>query len=92
VDYGGVRGASQHPAGGLQLGAAALVLESLLRLGTLAALARAHRIPMALPAESSASPHSHKEQGSMIRRYIIWRNHHADDRRLHALVAGANVA
>ncbi len=22
---------------------------------------------------------SHKEQGSMIRRYIIWRNRHADD-------------
>ncbi|HEY5354991.1 MAG TPA: hypothetical protein VIK57_21310, partial [Streptosporangiaceae bacterium] len=25
---------------------------------------------------------SHKEQGSMIRRYIIWRNRHADDTRL----------
>jgi hypothetical protein len=35
---------------------------------------------------------SHKEQGSMIRRYIIWRNRHADDRRLRAVVAKANVA
>ncbi|KJY42738.1 transposase [Streptomyces sp. NRRL B-1568] len=34
----------------------------------------------------------HKEQGSMIRRYIIWRNRHADDRRLRALVDSANVA
>lgn len=51
VAYGGIRGASQHPATGLQLGAAALTLESLLRLGTLTALARTHRIPMALPAD-----------------------------------------
>jgi transposase len=35
---------------------------------------------------------THKEQGSMIRRYIIWRNRHADDRRLRAVVNGANVA
>lgn len=35
---------------------------------------------------------SHKEQGSMIRRYIIWRNRHADDQRLRAVVDGANVA
>ncbi|MEV7116678.1 IS630 family transposase [Streptomyces anulatus] len=34
----------------------------------------------------------HKEQGSMIRRYIIWRNRHADDRRLPAVVDRANVA
>ncbi|MEV5680363.1 transposase, partial [Streptomyces sp. NPDC052179] len=26
------------------------------------------------------------------RRYIIWRNHHADDRRLRAVVDRANVA
>lgn len=57
MGYGGVRGAFQHPAGGLQLGTAALVLEPLLRLGTLAALARAHRILMARPAESSATAH-----------------------------------
>lgn len=31
-------------------------------------------------------------QGSMIRRYIIWRNKHASDRRLSALVARENVA
>ncbi|UQA94814.1 hypothetical protein K9S39_25780 [Streptomyces halobius] len=35
---------------------------------------------------------SHKEQGSMIRRYIIWRNHHADDQRLRAVVDRANAA
>ncbi len=35
---------------------------------------------------------SHKEQGSMIRRYIIWRNRHADDQRLHAVVDRANIA
>ncbi|MER5320501.1 hypothetical protein [Streptosporangium roseum] len=34
----------------------------------------------------------HKEQGSMIRRYMIWRNRHADDRRLRTVVAKANVA
>ncbi|MEV7318042.1 IS630 family transposase [Streptomyces microflavus] len=34
----------------------------------------------------------HKEQGSMIRRYITWRNRHADDRRLRAVVGKANVA
>ncbi len=35
---------------------------------------------------------SHKEQGSMIRRYIIWRNKHAADERLRTIVNGANVA
>ncbi|MEU1032201.1 IS630 family transposase [Streptomyces mirabilis] len=35
---------------------------------------------------------SHKEQGSMIRRHIIWRNRHADDQRLRAIVNRANVA
>jgi transposase len=35
---------------------------------------------------------THKEQGSRIRRYIIWRNHHTDDRRLRALVDRANIA
>ncbi|MFI6088182.1 IS630 family transposase [Streptomyces sp. NPDC051218] len=34
----------------------------------------------------------HKEQGSMIRCYIIWRNRHADDQRLRAVVDRANVA
>jgi hypothetical protein len=34
----------------------------------------------------------HKEQGSMIRRYIIWRNRHADNRRLRAVVDKANAA
>ena len=28
----------------------------------------------------------------MIRRYIIWRNRHADDARLRRIVARANVA
>ncbi|MGW0425084.1 IS630 family transposase [Streptomyces sp. NPDC003015] len=35
---------------------------------------------------------SHKEQGSMIRRYIIWRNKHAQDERLRDVVNRANVA
>lgn len=34
----------------------------------------------------------HKEQGSMIRRYIIWRNKHATDERLRQVVSRANVA
>jgi transposase len=33
-----------------------------------------------------------QEQGSMIRRCIIWRNRHADDRRLRVIVDRANVA
>ena len=35
---------------------------------------------------------SHTEQASMIRRYIIWRNRNAHDRRLHEVVNRANVA
>jgi transposase len=35
---------------------------------------------------------SHKEQASMIRRYIIWRNSHAYDERLRLVVSRANVA
>lgn len=34
----------------------------------------------------------HKEQGSMFRRYIIWRNKHAADERLREIVSAANVA
>jgi transposase len=35
---------------------------------------------------------SHKEQASIIRRYIIWRNNHAYDERLRRIVTKANVA
>jgi transposase len=35
---------------------------------------------------------SHQAQASMIRRYIIWRNRHADDKALRELVKRANVA
>jgi hypothetical protein len=35
---------------------------------------------------------SHKEQASMIRRYIIWRNNHAYAERLRRIVDRANVA
>lgn len=35
---------------------------------------------------------SHAEQASMIRRYIIWRNRNARDRRLQDVVNRANVA
>jgi hypothetical protein len=31
-------------------------------------------------------------EGSMIRRYVIWRNRHADDIRLRQVVARANAA
>ncbi len=45
------------------------------------------------PALQPALDHvSHKEQASMIRRYIIWRNKHANDERLKRVVAQANVA
>jgi transposase len=35
---------------------------------------------------------SHEEQNSMIRRYIIWRNGHADDEALRAISLRAKVA
>jgi transposase len=35
---------------------------------------------------------THKEQASMIRRYIIWRNNHAYDERLRRIIDRANVA
>jgi transposase len=35
---------------------------------------------------------THKAQGSMIRRYIIWRNKHATDQRLREVINRANVA
>ncbi len=35
---------------------------------------------------------THKDQASMIRRYIIWRNNHAYDERLRRIVDRANVA
>ncbi|MFE5550170.1 transposase, partial [Streptomyces sp. NPDC056534] len=35
---------------------------------------------------------SRKAQGSMIRRYIIWRNKHAADERLREVITRANVA
>jgi len=35
---------------------------------------------------------SHREQASMIRRYIIWRNNHTYDQRLRRIVERANAA
>jgi transposase len=35
---------------------------------------------------------THKEQASMIRRYITWRNNHAYDERVRRIVDRANVA
>ncbi len=35
---------------------------------------------------------SHREQNSMIRRYIAWRNRHTHDGQLRELVKRANVA
>jgi hypothetical protein len=36
--------------------------------------------------------HTSREQASMIRRYIIWRNNHACDECLSGIVTRANVA
>jgi hypothetical protein len=39
------------------------------------------------PASVDGTDHSrHREQISMIRRYIFWRNNHADDERLRRIV------
>jgi transposase len=35
---------------------------------------------------------THQQQASMIRRYIIWRNNHAYDKRLRRIINRANVA
>ncbi len=35
---------------------------------------------------------THRAQASLIRRYIAWRNHHADDGQLAQIVTRANVA
>ena len=35
---------------------------------------------------------THREQNSMIRRYIAWRNRHTDDPRLRRIIDRANVA
>ena len=35
---------------------------------------------------------SHREQASMIRRYVHWRNRHAHDQALRQLINRANVA
>lgn len=45
------------------------------------------------PSPLDGTDHAdHREQGSMIRRYIIWQNRHADDKRLRAVVDRANAA
>ena len=43
-------------------------------------------------ALDSTNHATHKEQASMIRRYIIWRNNHAYDERLRRIINRANVA
>jgi hypothetical protein len=35
---------------------------------------------------------THQEQGSMIRRHIIWRNRYAEDQQLRRIVHRANIA
>ena len=35
---------------------------------------------------------THREQGSMIRRYLIWRNRHVEDLQLRRIVNRANIA
>ena len=53
---------------------------------------RAQFTPLRYFTLDGAGHRGHQEQGSMIRRYIIWRNRHADDTRLRQVVARANVA
>ncbi len=45
--------------------------------------------PIALNGTDHAT---HREQNSMIRRYIAWRNRHTADPRLRRIVARANAA
>jgi hypothetical protein len=52
----------------------------------------AHFTALRYFALDGADHPSHKAQGSMIRRYIIWRNKHAADERLRKVVNRANVA
>jgi len=54
----------------------------------------AQQIPRPVPvAHVDGTDHtSHKEQASMIRRYIIWRNNHPYDKRLRRVVTRANMA
>ena len=49
-------------------------------------------VPLRYFALDGTDHTSHHEQGSMIRRYIIWRNNHAYDERLRRIVDRANVA
>lgn len=35
---------------------------------------------------------THRKQGSMIRRYINWRNRHVEDQQLRRIVSRANAA
>ncbi|MDQ0847823.1 hypothetical protein QFZ68_007586 [Streptomyces sp. V1I6] len=58
-------------------------------------LAQPHRGPVTALryfALDGTDHSSHKEQGSMIRRYIIRRNKHAADKRLREVVNRVNVA
>ncbi|MGW0060073.1 hypothetical protein ACWDTT_09115 [Streptosporangium sandarakinum] len=40
---------------------------------------------------NGADHDSHREQGSVIRRYVAWRNRHTNDERLRRIVKKANV-
>ncbi|MFF8729446.1 hypothetical protein ACF073_23540 [Streptomyces sp. NPDC015171] len=58
---------------------------------------RLNRIETQLAALRSPLPDStdhaeRDEQSTMVRRFIIWRNRHADGRRPRAVVDRANVA
>ncbi|MFF9350738.1 hypothetical protein [Streptomyces sp. NPDC014734] len=41
---------------------------------------------------TGAAPAHYREQGSVIRRWIIWRNKHAADERLGPIAPAANDA
>ena len=42
-------------------------------------------------ALDGTDPPSHREQGSMIRRFITWRNHHTTDPRLRKVIRRASI-
>src|SRR5260370_10223830 len=61
--------------------------------GEPAAVLRGSRsVPGPLPRRSGRRLAATREQASMIRRHIIWRNSHAYDERLRRVIDRANVA
>lgn len=62
------------------------------RCQRVATWAAANNVEIAHTPANSSWLNRIEAQGSMIRRYIIWRNKHATDQRLREIVNRANVA